>query len=397
MWSPTEASIGTTTFVAQEPSLVTGSVSIGGLVGSSQWIDTLQGPPAPVAAQPAPVTVTVVPVGPLVGVIVMVGASADAAAVATIEAATTTTAAAAARRRRHRARCWSAVGMLPNVPRVQRVVHRLAAAFIFAMVTIPVAAGALSAAPQRELRLVAAEIDGRDLSRADANRPIDLRPGEPAETRLVIENTGDEPLEVRSVRVEGRVLGLSFFSYETVLAMEVARGATEERTYDLDLIGLDGQATGLIPSRLQLIGADRDVLASTSFVADVHGSLRSVYGLFGLAVASFTALTLGAVALALARHRLPTNRFRRALQFLVPGLGAGLTATFTLSALRLVAPGAGIWVPLTAGAGAVFFVFGYLTPGTGGDDDGDDVGDDDDAEPPEELGEYEPAADGAVT
>jgi hypothetical protein len=229
-----------------------------------------------------------------------------------------------------------------------------------------------------------AEVAGQDLERADANRPAELTPDEPVEVHLVITNPGSEPVFVRSVRLEGSVLGLTFFNFETVVGLEVDPGATAERAYPLDLIGLEGQATGLIPSELQLLDQERSVLASQGFTADVRGSMRSVYALFGLAVALFTALTLAACCVALARHRLSPNRFRRGLQFLVPGLGLGLTATFTLSALRVVAPGAGLWVPLTIGCGAALFVIGYLTPAPDdelddelADDEEDEAADDD--------------------
>lgn len=223
-----------------------------------------------------------------------------------------------------------------------------------------------------------AEISGQDLSRANSNRPAELTPDEPVDVHLVVTNSGSEPVVVRSVRLEGSVLGLTFFNFETVVGLEVAPGAVEERTYPLDLVGLEGQATGLIPAELQLLDQDRSVLASEGFVADVRGSFRSVYALFGLAVAAFTALTLAACCVALARHRLSPNRFRRGLQFMVPGLGLGLTATFTLSALRVVAPGAGLWLPLTLGCGAALFAVGYLSPGP--DDEDDEYDEEDDGE-----------------
>ena len=222
-----------------------------------------------------------------------------------------------------------------------------------------------------------AEISGQDLARADANRPAELTPDAPVEVHVVVTNPGPDPILVRSVRLEGSVLGLTFFNFETVVGLEIAPGATEERTYPLELVGLEGQATGLIPSELQLLDQDRSVLASQGFTADVRGSVRSVYAVFGLAVALFTALTLAACCVSLARHRLSKNRFRRGLQFMVPGLGLGLTATFTLSALRLVAPGAGLWLPLTLGCGAALFVVGYLTPAPDDDLDDDELDSDD--------------------
>ena len=68
------------------------------------------------------------------------------------------------------------------------------------------------------------------------------------------------------------------------------------------------------------------------------------------------------LALEIAGHRLPQNRWRRGVRFLAPGFGIGLVATFTVSATRLLLPSATVWVPLVLGCGAVAFLIGYLTP-----------------------------------
>lgn len=96
--------------------------------------------------------------------------------------------------------------------------------------------------------------------------------------------------------------------------------------------------------------------------------------MFGLAVAGLTALLLAAALIRLAARRLPANRWNRATRFGVPGLGVGLTLTFTISALRIASPSPGVWLTLVVLGGVIGFVFGFLTPGPGeGDEDLDDA------------------------
>ena len=97
-------------------------------------------------------------------------------------------------------------------------------------------------------------------------------------------------------------------------------------------------------------------------MTNVHGSLDSIYGLFGLAVLVLTASSLGLALLAMARHTLSQNRWVRGVRFLIPGFGVGLVLTFTLAAFGIFTAGPGHWLPLlivTSGAG---FAVGYLTP-----------------------------------
>lgn len=176
---------------------------------------------------------------------------------------------------------------------------------------------------------------------------------------------------VRAARLEGRTLGLTFFAYETTVQMKVPARGSDERTYELDLIGIRGQATGLFPARLVLLDERRHEVAVRRLTVDVRGSLRSVYGAFGLAVAGLALLLFVRVLLGLARHTLPSNRFWRALRFAVPGAGFGLTAVFTLSALRLYVPSGVRWAPLVAGGSVLLFAVGFLTP-TPDADEGDD-------------------------
>jgi hypothetical protein len=181
-------------------------------------------------------------------------------------------------------------------------------------------------------------------------------------------------LSIRSVRLQGRVLGMAFFTFSTRIDLDIPAGATADRVFQLDLSDLGEQAVGLIPAQLALIGNDRSLIDERNLATQIDGSLASAYGIFGLAVAAITLVLLIGLGLEIARHRLPYNRWRRAVRFLSPGLGIGLTATFTVSATGVLLPGAEVWVPLVLGCGLAAFVIGYLTPRP--DDDPDDWAED---------------------
>ena len=249
--------------------------------------------------------------------------------------------------------------------------RRLAATLLLLAALVP-AVAALGAGPAAATStdLVAgppgvtwgATIDGHDVGAADGNDPVRLPAGRDIRVDLAVRNDGARPVTVRNVRLEGRVIGMSFYSFTTQVDLVVQPGATGERSIQVDLGELGDQAVGLIPARLSLLATDRSVVARQAIATDVRGSLISAYGMFGLAVAVITLMLVVGLALEIARHRLPVNRWRRAVRFLAPGVGLGLTATFSLSATRLLIPGATVWVPLVLGCAGVAFVVGYLTP-----------------------------------
>jgi hypothetical protein len=243
-----------------------------------------------------------------------------------------------------------------------------------ALLLVVVAGPASPAYGDDQVALVAS-IDRRPVAQSGERDPIRLRPREPAVLELRVTNHGSTPIEVRTVRVEGEVIALTFFAYDTSVAFSVAPGMTEVRTFTLDLVGLGGQATGLIRGAVAIRDAERRTLASQPVVFDVRGSLRSVYGVFGLAVIGLTAVSLVGALLALARHQLPPNRWRRGLRFLTPGLGLGLGAVFSLSALRILVPRPGVWIPILLIAGGGSFIIGYLTPSPDEDEDAEDAED----------------------
>lgn len=207
-----------------------------------------------------------------------------------------------------------------------------------------------------------ATIESRRLDTVDVNEPLRLDPKSEMIVEVEVTNRTRRAIEVRYVRLEGRVLGLTFFAYTTRVDLEVEAGDSGDRRFALDLVDLDRQATGLIPSRLVLLDEEQNAIASVSFPVDVRGSFWSVYGAFGIIVAALTALLLGAALVRLAAHRLPGNRWNRAARFSAPGFGVGLTFVFTLSALRLLTPSGAASLTFVGAGGVIGFVVGYLTP-----------------------------------
>lgn len=209
---------------------------------------------------------------------------------------------------------------------------------------------------------LSAMINGREVDRIDANQPLRLESDRGATVRMQVLNKTDRPMVVRTVRLHGEVVGLTFYTYDTLVDMRLDPGEADEREFFVDLSDLRGQATGLLPGRLTLLDEKRKILISDEFPVDARGSLGSVYGVFGLAVAAMTGLLLVAALVRLATQRLPLNRWSRAMRFAVPGIGLGLVLTFSLSAFRVFIPSARTWFPLVViGAVAGFFV-GYVTP-----------------------------------
>ena len=201
------------------------------------------------------------------------------------------------------------------------VVSRLAAT---AFVVLAVLAGgpprAGAAAGPVELT---AQVDRRPVADGTERDPVRLRPDGSVAVTVRLRNAGSTDVTVRAVRLEGRVMGLAFFAYDALVDLTVPARRSRTLRYTIDLAGLRGQATGLIPGRVVALGPDRRELASQATVFDVRGSLASVYGAFGLAVAGFTALSLAGALLALPRPPLGPHPRRRGMRLRLGGLGGG--------------------------------------------------------------------------
>jgi hypothetical protein len=249
------------------------------------------------------------------------------------------------------------------------------AAVIALLVCAFVGSAVATAAPPEKVTMTAT-INGQDVGAASAGNPVRLHPGESVTIAVELTNHGTEAVDIRRVELAGRVVGLTFFSYATSVQFTVQPGAKDTLRYQLDLTGLEGQATGLIGGALTVIGTGGHRIASIPTITDVRGSLVSVYGLFGIALAVLTALAVLDAALAVARHRLSLNRWKRGLRVLAPGVGIGLVVAFSASVARLWVPSTGLWLVLAGLTAAVFFTLGYFSPTPHDEEDEDDLDDD---------------------
>ncbi|MFD4369725.1 hypothetical protein [Rhodococcus sp. NPDC058521] len=209
---------------------------------------------------------------------------------------------------------------------------------------------------------LAASVNGRDISTATETDPIVLDPDGSATIQVVVTNSGPEPVTISRIDLDGQVVGLSFFAFGTSVGLTVEPNTTESLVYSVDLAGLEEQATGLIRGTVTAFDERGETLASVSTITDVQGSLRSVYGLFGLALLILTVLAIVDAAFGIARQRLSDNRWKRGLRLLAPGIGIGLVIVFTLSAFRVWVPSGERWLLVILVFGGGFFALGYLSP-----------------------------------
>ena len=245
-----------------------------------------------------------------------------------------------------------------GTPMIRRLRPRLVCVTLFLAALAAVAAGlaqpasAASGVEMRQVRVNETTLDHR----------VRLDPGQPAAVTLTVINNTDQVLRVRSVRLRGSVLGVTFYSAGTVLHLQVPARDARTFTVDVDLDDLGNQATGLLPLEVTLVGEDRGALATASGTADLRGSLWCAYGVFGLGLLVATVVAWVTALLALSRGRLSSHRWWRGVRFVWGGIGAGLVAVITLSVLRVIAPSAEGELAFVAGAAIVAFVAGYLTP-----------------------------------
>jgi hypothetical protein len=261
-------------------------------------------------------------------------------------------------RRRLRAEAQASPGA-----RAGRVLRLLAAALALAAVSWAPALLLAPAAGAAQLGVsLDAVVNGQAAATSSDARPAQLNPNRPAEVRITVANEHSSTLTVTTVRFEGEVLNLPLFSYDSTVDLVVGPRETKTLTFPVSVTGVGNQATGLIVASVTLLSPEGQSVASQSLVTDVHGSLASVYGLFGLAVLALTISSIVFGLLAMARHRLPQNRWLRALRFLIPGFGVGLVLTFTLSAFSVFTPGPGHWLSILIMTSATGLALGYLTP-----------------------------------
>jgi hypothetical protein len=224
------------------------------------------------------------------------------------------------------------------------------------------AVGLASAAGAAGAVSLSATVNGQPAATSSDARPAQLNPLKQADVVIKVTNEGDQTVNISTVRFQGDVLSLPLFSYDTAVALSVAPGRTKSLTFPLVLSGIGSQATGLVGASITVLGPNGTALASESLVTNIHGSVRSIYGLFGLVVLLLTISSLVLALLALARHTLSPNRWARAVRFFIPGFGVGLVLTFTMSVFRVFVPTQGHWVPLLVVPSIVGLALGFLTP-----------------------------------
>jgi hypothetical protein len=235
----------------------------------------------------------------------------------------------------------------------------LAAGLLLISVALPSVATAANGADDVSFT---ATLSGRTVAEGQS---VQVRPVEDAGLQLHVVNGTDQPLDLRKVKVTGGALGMDFFDFGARVRLRVPAHDQRDFSSTLDLSELGDEATGLLPARVQLLGDNRHVLAERPFTMDVDGRLGSAYGIFGISVAVMTALLLGAALVRLAMGQLPANRWFRAVRFAVPGVGVGLTLSFTLSALRVLIPSPSTWTALVLVGGLAGLVLGFVTPTPG--------------------------------
>ncbi|KQC36177.1 hypothetical protein UK82_22135 [Frankia sp. ACN1ag] len=218
-------------------------------------------------------------------------------------------------------------------------------------------APAARAAPGGGVEL-AVTVDGQPLGRGD----LVLDAGAVARVVVGVQNLSRSDVDVDSVRLSGAVLGLTFFDYDTRVRTTVPARGSANWTVDLDIRDLDGRATGLMPVEVALRDTDLHTVAKATGTASVHGSLLSIYGLFGLGLLVLMGLLWAVALLPLGRHAAPATWWQRGLRFLPAGCAVGLFGVFALSATRLLSPTTAVDVSLTIISAAACFAVGALLP-----------------------------------
>lgn len=204
---------------------------------------------------------------------------------------------------------------------------------------------------------------GQSVGEASPSQPVELEPGQAADLTLLMTNTADRPLTVAHVRLEGELLGFIFLTYDTGIRELLQPGEERVVRFPIDFFDLEGQAHGLLRSRIVLFGEERQALGSTDLTVDARGGLGSTMIVFNLVLALFAVVSLAWNLYRSSLRRLPTSRPLRGLQFVHSGVALGLTLSVASSTLRLWPLATPVWLLVTALLGAAAFVVGLLSPG----------------------------------
>ena len=80
-----------------------------------------------------------------------------------------------------------------------------------------------AAAAQSGSLTASATIGGHDVAAAATGDPLPLNPVRKVDCTVTVTNNGQNPVEITDVRLVGRVLGLTFFSYSTTMDLTCHR------------------------------------------------------------------------------------------------------------------------------------------------------------------------------
>lgn len=192
--------------------------------------------------------------------------------------------------------------------------------------------------------------------------PLKLDASATQHFKVSVNNPTGAEVHITTVSFEGKVIGLPVFRCEGLVSLVVPPGDAAEQEFEMDSNCLKDQATGLMPANITVYDNNRVALDSWNLTLDITGSFKSIYGLFGIALASLTLLSILGGLIALARHRLSPNRWSRAMRFAIPGIGLGFTIVFALAAAGIAIPTTTMWIPIVCSSFAVLGLFGYLSP-----------------------------------
>ncbi len=95
-------------------------------------------------------------------------------------------------------------------------------------------------------------INGQAVSGSSASHPVKLYPNRPAVIDILVTNYRTRTITVDCVSLNGTVAGLTFYAYDTSVHLLLGSHRATHLRYALDLTGLDGQATGLIPATISI-------------------------------------------------------------------------------------------------------------------------------------------------
>jgi hypothetical protein len=205
-------------------------------------------------------------------------------------------------------------------------------------------------------------LDGRAIEEADSFDPHEFTPRSVGEFVATVTNGTDETVSISSARLRGRMLGMTFLSYDTLVLVEVPAGETVTFSVPVDLYDVDDQAVGFLRADISLLDADREPIVTTGFAVDVRGRTLSAMGIFAVVILVIAIVSTAANLWSLLRRTLPENRYIRGVRFAVSGFSIGLLIAVGFSILRIFPlPGVG-WLPLVFIPTVVAFAFGYVLP-----------------------------------